>query len=413
MTKLLNLPIIMPKQRIMTIGALVMTGIALVFLFGPGPDIFQRKTTPVIPIDTISEVVADEKQLLVLDERGVHFTEAARLMAGMPALDPSTHDSLRNTKAWASHQSKFDTLWQRVERDQLSKIRPWASTELPERMRNATELFYPFSGPDFLYANLFFPKAKRIVMAGLEEPGDCPDFKNMPNNEWDQNLRGLDVSLDDILNVSFFRTIDMGKDFKVTRIKGIAPVLMLFMARTGHRIANVQQIACDTLGRIRNGLTLGVNEFPGVKISYFAEGETEMREVVYFSLNVTDVEYKRQIGFEKFVMSMEKPAGYIKSASYLMHNSYFSNIRNLMLNHCIGILEDDSGIPWKYWDKESWDIQLHGKYMVPIPLFANRYQTDLQKEYDTNPTVKALPFGIGYQYEQNKSNLLVAVSRKR
>ena len=350
---------------------------------------------------------------LVPDEKAMYLTEVGRFLGGMERLNPSFLDSMRVTSAWKSHQSKSDTLWARVEKEQLSIIRTWADTEIPERMKNAKEVFYTFSGPDFLYGNIFYPKAEHYVMAGLELPGETPLMSGIPLPELDQNLRGLYTSLDDILNVSFFKTIDMGHDFKVTRFKGIAPVIMLFMARTGHYIAKVEPVICDTLGNLRPGTKPSVDEFPGVQIDFFADGDTVMRKVVYFSQNITDLEFRRVKGFGRYVEKMKDPVAYLKGASYLMHNSYFSEVRNLILNRCIGFLQDDSGMAWKYINKEDWDVQLYGRYMVPIALFANRYQTDLQKEYDTNPKVKPLPFGLGYRYLQNESNLCLAVSKKR
>ena len=40
-------------------------------------------------------------------------------------------------------------------------------------------MFYMFSGPDFLYANAFYPKAKTYVLAGLEPVGTVPDLTKL------------------------------------------------------------------------------------------------------------------------------------------------------------------------------------------------------------------------------------------
>jgi len=36
-------------------------------------------------------------------------------------------------------------------------------------------MLYMFSGPDFLYANVFFPEATTYVLSGLEPVGGMPD----------------------------------------------------------------------------------------------------------------------------------------------------------------------------------------------------------------------------------------------
>ena len=70
-------------------------------------------------------------------------------------------------------------------------------------------LFYMFSGPDFLYANAFFPKAATYVMAGLEAPGDIPDMTKLPRSSVPQELAALRVSLRSVFSYSFFITKEM------------------------------------------------------------------------------------------------------------------------------------------------------------------------------------------------------------
>ena len=58
---------------------------------------------------------------------------------------------------WISYSKSFDTTWKRVDEKSLVKIKHWADTELTQINKETKTLFYPFSGPDFLYANTFFP----------------------------------------------------------------------------------------------------------------------------------------------------------------------------------------------------------------------------------------------------------------
>ena len=65
-------------------------------------------------------------------------------------------------------------------------------------------LFYPFSGPDFLHANVFFPNYDTIVMIGLEPTGSA-DVKLSQYTE-PQVFSDITRSLSAILNHSFFLT---------------------------------------------------------------------------------------------------------------------------------------------------------------------------------------------------------------
>jgi hypothetical protein len=94
-----------------------------------------------------------------------------------------------------------------------------------------------------------------------------------------------------------------------------------------------------------------------------------------------------------------------------MHKAYFSQIRKIILDQSYSILEDDSGIPLKFFKPDKWDIKLYGKYVGPIKLFETHFQDDLDSLYNIPNKVKPLPFGIGYQFRYGQSNLLLAIKK--
>jgi len=113
----------------------------------------------------------------------------------------------------------------------------------------------------------------------------------------------------------------------------------------------------------------------------------------------------------EFLKKRNIASSYLKSASYLLHKPDFSIMRDLILTESEAVLQDDSGIPVKYFDPQSFDIQLFGTYTQPIPLFAGSFQSDLKALYDSSKTVRELPFGIGYQFQTGTSNLMLATKR--
>ena len=98
---------------------------------------------------------------------------------------------------------------------------------------------------------------------------------------------------------------------------------------------------------------------------------------------------------------------YFKAASYLMHDDGFSGIRNFVLGSCRAMVEDDSGIPYRYLS--GWDTKLFGGYNVPIELFANHAQADLRAAYAAAGPVPQIPFGTGYQFRAANANLQLYV----
>jgi hypothetical protein len=70
-------------------------------------------------------------------------------------------------------------------------------------------------------------------------------------------------------------------------------------------------------------------------------------------------------------------------------------------------VQDDSGIPFRFFQPEEWDVALHGVYDNPIPLFKKLAQGDLRKAVKEKST-GVLPFSYGYHHQKEQSNLLIA-----
>jgi hypothetical protein len=150
-----------------------------------------------------------------------------------------------------------------------------------------------------------------------------------------------------------------------------------------------------------------------VKISFLPEGEKEPKTLYYFSVDISDRALDKNPEFLEFVKRYPAPITYLKAASYLLHREKgeaqdtFTQMRKLILTRSSYVLQDDSGVPVRYFDPAKWNRQFYGNYIAPIDLFAVRYQPDLREIYQSKNNVKALGFGVGYKYGQD-SNLMLA-----
>ena len=133
------------------------------------------------------------------------------------------------------------------------------------------------------------------------------------------------------------------------------------------------------------------------------------KTIYYFSADLSDWKLNAKKAPLEFVRHLGPLTTYVKSATYLMHKLYFSEVRRLVLRRSRYILQDDSGIAMKYFQKGAWQFNYYGTYHRPINLFAKHYQPELTAAYtDTLHKPKALPFGTGYNWRQTDSNLLLA-----
>jgi len=159
----------------------------------------------------------------------VTVDDTARFLAGMQPSAGSPLLPLTKDPAWQHHAHFFDAAFGQLEQRQLARVRAWAETNLSAPRPT---MFYMFSGPDFLYANAFYPKATTYVLSALEPPGGVPDLTRVPRGSVDAALYNIEHSLSSILNFSFFITKHMKVDLREGQISGTLPILYVFLARS-------------------------------------------------------------------------------------------------------------------------------------------------------------------------------------
>jgi len=333
--------------------------------------------------------------------------------AFLGGLQPSQHSdlaSLAQQPAWQAFAKDQEKSWAKYGATHTSRMTKWASTELDSVHRSSPTIFYPFSGPDFLNVFTMFPTSQTYVLMGLEPVGSVPARKSLENPRL---FSAVKASLWSVLNFSFFRTNDMAVDLKSVELDGAVPLLMLFAARTGNQITAVRHVQLDAAGNLQpaspdTSRAALKKIVPGVEIKlHGADGQP--KTVYYFSTDLSNHGLQVKPAPIKFVSSLGPLTTYVKSATYLMHKLYFSEVRRLVLRHSRYILQDDSGIAMKFFQKGAWQFNYYGTYKRPINLFAKHYQPELTKAYsDTLHRPRPLPFGTGYNWRQTDSNLLLA-----
>ncbi len=336
------------------------------------------------------------------------LNDLARFLAGLEGGERSSLRRYRNTPEWEAHRKRMELYWNHFEIVRYRHIRYWRETETPDLV-GAGLVFYPFSGPDFLFANAFFPYGGRYVMCGLEDAELLPDLQSLSDAEIAQGLNGLSHSLDEILGASYFVTKEMKTELKATRFRGTLPIILLFMARTGHHIVSVQPVGLNESGElyVREGAPVG-HDAPGLQI--ICQTPTGRRkDVYYFQEDLSDDNLRRDRRLFALLDGMGRPVTFVKSASYLMHYDYFSEIREGILKRSVALLQDPSGIPFRLIAPGSWQISLYGNYTGTLDMFKEHYQADLARAYQTRAyPVKPVNFGIGYMNDPTRTSILVA-----
>ncbi len=331
--------------------------------------------------------------------------DAARFLAGLAPADGTPLAKRSDEAGWKRHASFFNGAWAKLEKRQLSKIKTWRSENLtaPQPV-----LFYMFSGPDFLYADAFFPKATTYVLSGLEPIGKVPELSEIGGRSLNAELRGLQASLNTVLAYSFFKTRNMKTQLRAGKVNGTLPVLYVFLARAGKTIDEVSYVDVDMEGVAHPAGEKNAKDLTkGVKIVFSSGADTPKQTLYYFTTDLSNGGAKKS-GFLKFCETLGHGDAFVKSASYLMHSGGFSTVRDFLLENSVALLQDDFGIPVKYFDKDRWELHPYGHYRGPIPLFRGNYQNQLARLFK-NGDRKSIDFGVGYRWRSNELNLMLAV----
>ena len=339
-----------------------------------------------------------------------YLTDAARLLAGYDTNAAGPFVALSATSAMTAHKQNFAAAWKKLDTRQLDLVKAFGNSEVVPKVGSAP-LFYPFSGPDFLYANALFPNASSYVLTGLEPVGAVPQLEQFKPDELNASLADLRKSLHAILSFSFFKTIDMKVDFKRSRFQGVVPVLMTFAAKSGYDVTNVSFFVLHPDGSkcltdATNLVKVPAGDIPGVTLALKKTDSAATTSVTYMSSDIGDGGIVKTPQYEALVRALKPGATFIKSASFLMHKGYFSKIRSLILEVSPIVLEDDSGIPYKNFDLNVWEPKFYGAYFQPIALFANFNQPNLTAAYKQLGTTP-LAFAIGYRSSKTNSSLLL------
>ena len=336
--------------------------------------------------------------------------DVALFLGGQPPSQHSDLSQLAAQPAWQAFAKDQDRSWAKYRATHTTRMTKWASTELDSVHVSSPTIFYPFSGPDFLNVFTMFPTSQTYVLMGLEPVGSVPARTSLENPKL---FPAVKASLWSVLNFSFFRTNDMAIDLKSVELDGALPLMMLFATRTGNQIIAIRPVQLDATGQLQAAPTDTAQaalpkSVPGVEMKLRGP-DGQAKTVYYFSTDLSNHGLNVKPAPLAFVRSLGPLTTYVKSATYLMHKVYFSEVRALVLRRSRYILQDDSGIAMKYFQKNAWQFNYYGTYHRPINLFANHYQPELTAAYtDTIHKPQALPFGTGYNWRQTDSNLLLA-----
>jgi hypothetical protein len=313
-------------------------------------------------------------------------------LAGKPVRYGAALSRLQQTLEYQEHVREMGGLWRATGRPRVERMKTWSNNHILPVTGGFHTMWYPFGGPDLLHATAMFPHARTYALMGLEPVGELPELETLPAGESLAALTAFRQATRTQLQAGYFITKDMREDLQRSSLRGVTPILVSTIAMTGGMVESVQKMS--------------VAGNPAVAVAF--RDAAGMRRTAYYVQG--DLSNKGfSAGYRDWLTGLGRGFTYFKAASYLMHDSRFSQSRDFFLSQSRGILQDDSGIPFRHF-KTGWNIRYFGSFEKLIDTFTKHHQEDLRAAFAANPKTP-LNFGSGYHMKDEEANLIFATRR--
>ncbi|HWP22837.1 MAG TPA: hypothetical protein VNM15_01470 [Candidatus Binatia bacterium] len=338
-------------------------------------------------------------------------TATAQILAGIAPNPPDpVLKRFVESEAFKEHRQWMANNWDRV-RLRMQTMEAWRSQEIKIANAQKKTLLYPFSGPDFLNAYTLFPDHGRYVFFSLERPGSLPDLESVTPAQFTKLLQDVRSAFYDIFERNYFITSYMTKQLTTPWVRGTVPVMATMMALMNRRIVRIEPL--DLFPDLTQVYDQPEAKRPrvrmrAVRIEFAGPNAAPTQPLDYVSIDVTDKALEFYPEFLSWVAQHRPSTALLKSASYLLHDQQFSKTRAMLLEAADVVVQDDTGIPYRFISQSPWQVKLYGRYHKPIRPMQYAYQKDLEAAYNSQPEPAPLPFPFGYHWRGQQSGLIFA-----
>lgn len=333
------------------------------------------------------------------------LNDAAKFLAGVPGRPGGAFATFEREEAWKTHSAEMEKLWSDFEHSYLGPARAFQKREMAPVVRYSETVFYPFSGPDVPFLMTFFPSGSTYIMAGLEPVGPIPEPAHFTPEMLDRYLSGLRFAASEMFGRSFFRTSEMDRQFRGQIARGLLPVIFMLLTRSGCEIENARHVQITPDGVVQPAPDNGKPR--GVEIEIRRPDGATAR-LYYFSTDLAKG-LETDPRFLRFLDHSGAPDTFVKSGSFLLHWRMCQRLRKYILEKSRLVLQDDTGVPFRYFVAAGWNVRLFGEYAVPESPFRKQFQPDLAAAFEEPGRAKPLGFSLGYGARKRPTALILAV----
>lgn len=295
----------------------------------------------------------------------------------------------------------FQAMAQHYQQKFITKMARWSTAHLSQAQYQTA--FYPFSGPDIVSVMSLYPNANYYVLVADQVPEYA--YMDDPEKLNDESLAFECQMLQNFSRRGYYLTNDLiGKNGPKPRF---IKLLIYNLAFAGAKVKKIQILSINSEGLIQPQSKDATPQ--GVRFLIDTQAGRAVT-VDYISANISDHGLQKQSHLTRAFQRTANQVVLIKSASHLLQNTYFSTMRNVLLEHAQWITQDETGldiVPYA----ERFNLQLYGKFVAPSNLWAKSASAQrLAQYYQEHASQQELPFLLGY--EKAGGSMLMIGQRK-
>lgn len=354
------------------------------------------------------------KRLVKIEPSSTYWRDLSLFLSGLPLEEKNQFINLTQSASYKGYAKAINSYWTKIDSDYLQKVKPFKKEFMPEKSSANTAL-YPLSGADFVNLNAFYPDAISNIMIGLEPPGKFTDPNTLTPEQLKAGLNSIQSMVGEMAAQNYFTRKRMKREFANPHFSGTSPVLLIFMTRLGLEIDFWERVELDKNGKLipeteSHKADKNPDKVEAVRIYFHKPNEKYSRDLVFFKMYINENSADLQTPEGKFFASQGNLNLLLKSAEYVLQLPLYEKFIQTILSKTDTVVQDDSAIPYKAFDKTKWDSRVFGVYTARARLQNTPNvpdQLDLQSEFKLN--AKSLPFKYGYGVLKgnDKSNLMI------
>ena len=298
----------------------------------------------------------------------------------------------RHCKALEKITTKYRKQW-------FDPARPFLRALVPEGL--PTTVLYPFGGEDLVSALAVFPDAKELTIFSLEEADDPRIIDTIESGPLSGSLQQSREHLRFLMDIAFHRTEDLKRMDKNPLPEQIVGALF---ALAMHERVPVSLRFFD----------LNPDGTPGYTTETFRSFELTFRKpggpiqtYRHIAGDLSDKGLAKNPGLVTYIESRKPFAAMTKAASFLLWYSYFSTIRDLLLDNMVWMISDATAPKPSHSEPKGFELVPYGIFNGPEPAFGTISGQNEVVAMWRDAVVKKLPMRWGYHDSNRHEHLLI------